>query len=617
MKKNNILKYIAILISIFVISFCIEIFIFNFKLLTIDKSIKGIHNIKNYTEKISKGKKIISFNANDTYANKLKIQYDAEEDVRCEIEYVTKDYYNSNMKKNITDVFDNEVNLQVINTNNYISRVKIIIDKNASVSIDRIYIDNTLKINYYRMIFFVGSLLSLTIIIHFFKKGGKTEFIHRYFLIIGLIMGTILITCQPSATYYSWDDQVHFKSSLEMFQSNINWNVGEYSMIADTPVGRDSISSIEEQQNQSEYLNVDKLSNYNTTSSRFISYNKIAYLPLSIGYKICKLIKLPFVICFKVGKLMNLLVFMLIMSFAIKKAKKGKRLIVVIGLLPSTLFLACQYSYDPAVISGITLGIVYLFNWFYDKESTVTFNTLLVFLIAILYASFTKAIYIPFLALLLFIPHDRFKSMKQEMWIKGFGLFILLLVLSTFALPSDLASTTTGDSRVGNTSVSAQYHLIISNPIGYVKILWDTAVGQFSQKMFGLQTVGGFAYMGNVSNNIYILSLALLFFVGITDVNKFKLTIHQKLASLICIIGIIVFIWTALYLAFTPVGFNTINGVQCRYFIPLLFPLLICLQPNKLINNINEKHYNIIIFMLMIIMNIVSIYQLIIVYYCF
>ena len=39
---------------------------------------------------------------------------------------------------------------------------------------------------------------------------------------------------------------------------------------------------------------------------------------------------------------------------------------------------------------------------------------------------------------------------------------------------------------------------------------------------------------------------------------------------------------TALYFEFTPVGLDTIHGVQRRYLLPLLFPLLAFVGPASL-----------------------------------
>ena len=81
-------------------------------------------------------------------------------------------------------------------------------------------------------------------------------------------------------------------------------------------------------------------------------------------------------------------------------------------------------------------------------------------------------------------------------------------------------------------------------------------------------------------------------------------------------LGVIVLIWTALYLSFTPIGYTTINGVQPRYFLPLLFPLLICLGSSKFKVKISDKIYNFIVLVIPAIVIFIAVYQLIIINYC-
>ena len=45
--------------------------------------------------------------------------------------------------------------------------------------------------------------------------------------------------------------------------------------------------------------------------------------------------------------------------------------------------------------------------------------------------------------------------------------------------------------------------------------------------------------------------------------------------------GVAAMVWVAMYLAFTPVGSDYIQGVQARYYIPLLLPLYLCLCPDE------------------------------------
>ena len=51
--------------------------------------------------------------------------------------------------------------------------------------------------------------------------------------------------------------------------------------------------------------------------------------------------------------------------------------------------------------------------------------------------------------------------------------------------------------------------------------------------------------------------------------------------TLIMCFGMSAVIWTSMYVSYTQVGADVINGVQGRYFTPLFLPLLLCLMNDK------------------------------------
>jgi uncharacterized membrane protein len=158
---------------------------------------------------------------------------------------------------------------------------------------------------------------------------------------------------------------------------------------------------------------------------------------------------------------MNLLAYLLIFGYAIKISKSLKRFLVVLGLIPTNLFLATQYSYDPAVLSGLTLGIVLFYNMITNKDSKVDFKIMVLFLFSMLYGCFPKAVYVPLMLLFLLIPKDRFKNEKQCIHTKIGIIIITILMMATFVLPT-VSGNSLGDARGGATSVNDQLKLIIT-----------------------------------------------------------------------------------------------------------------------------------------------------------
>ena len=108
----------------------------------------------------------------------------------------------------------------------------------------------------------------------------------------------------------------------------------------------------------------------------------------------------------------------------------------------------------------------------------------------------------------------------------------------------------------------------------------------------GSQYLSFFAYLGKGNNfTLPLLTIVVTAFLdrNMTD-NKYILF---KFVTYIDIFVSIVLVVTALYVSFTPVGYNTVNGCQPRYLLPLMFPFYIFLAPNGKID-INYKKLSLI-----------------------
>ena len=617
MKKKLLTISIASIVCI-ILSILVEVFVFNFKILTLDENNKSIPEVA-YTIETQDNDTIIKFNNDNKYINKLVINYTTTETTDYSLSYdYTGTYGKEASQNNIHDKFDKSFSTSITNIDNSVSNVQIQYQTNHQLTINNISIDNDFHFNYFRTIFIFLVLLTVFFLIYFYKDGFRTEKLHIYFATICTLLGLMVIVAQPSATFYSWDDQIHFGETIDWFGGNINYNNGEYNLsnanVLDS-AGRESIHSAEEKQQQIDYLNSSINHDFQKTNPPIFSFNKISYLPMAIGYNFSKLIHLPFIVCFQIGKIFNLLFYVLLISYTIKKSKIGKRLIAFVALIPINLFLASNYSYDPAVFAGITVFLVHLFNLLLDQTTKFDFKTTLIIIASMTYACFAKAIYAPFLLLTLLVPKDRFNSPKQSLLVK-IGLVAITIMLSILPLFNRSASS---DPRGGDTSLNDQIVLVLNHPFDYANVFEDTAIDRFSAELVGADSLTNFAYLNKISSssNLYILLFIFLIFVFLTDNKDNNLTKKHRIALLGVVLIIIALIWTALYLSFTPVGSDTIKGVQGRYFLPLLLPLLFALQPKNIQNKINPKYYNLIIFTILALVMIFMIYKLILIPYSF
>ena len=615
--KRKWLKHLIASIICAVVAVVFEILIFNIHTLPSDNTNK-ITEVSFSTDTDNK-ETTVTIDPPKSYINKLLINYTASKDIPYTLTYSYPDTYNNTATDaTINDIFDDSFSTSILNINQDASKLIIKYQTTDSLSINNIKIDNAFHFNHFRAIFIFLVLSLMYCLFIFYRAGFKTERLHLYFAIVCTILGLMFIVAQPIATFYSWDDQIHFGAIVDWPGGHIPYSNGEYHS-TDANVlnsaGKFAINSSEEKQQQADLFNSDATNTYAKDLIPLPRVDQIHYLPMSIGYNLAKILHLPFTVCFILGKIFNLIAYVILISYAIKITKIGKRLISFIALIPINVFLASNYSYDPAVLAGITVFFVQVVNYYIDKESKVDFKTTLIMIASITYACFAKAVYAPFLLLTLLIPKTSFRSSEQCRLAKIFFSILMLLLL---ALPL-FNGGTASDPRGGHTSVKEQASLIFSHPLEYTNVLNKNAGTQLLPNFIGNSSTINYAYMGDSTTtpNLYILLIAFLIFFFITDNFNNKLKAKHRITILSISSAIIILIWTALYLSFNEVGATIIKGVQGRYFLPLLLPILLSLQPKHIKNSIPPKTYNLLSLLIPSVILIASIYSIILLPYSF
>ena len=297
---------------------------------------------------------------------------------------------------------------------------------------------------------------------------------------------------------------------------------------------------------------------------------------------------------------------------AIKHAKYGKRILFLLLLLPTNIFLASQYSKDSYIISLIYLGLSTFVNCYMSKDK-ISCKNLLIIVLSFIFGSLSKAIYIPFILLILLLPINKFENKKQGRIIKLIIVLIFIAVVSTFVLPTVSSPSLISDIRGGNTSSGRQLALMFSQPISFAKMYIPYLFRMIIPSFFSDKSLIVFCNLGIVSNTIYYLLFAtIIAVVFLGEKNSKKLPIKLKISLLLLILFITCLITVSMYLSFTPVASTIIKGVQERYFLPLFYALLLIFANNNAKYKISEEKYSLI---LVIIMGIVLYYSIYLKFY--
>ena len=412
------------------------------------------------------------------------------------------------------------------------------------------------------------------------------------FLAVALICGSLLSVTEPR-NFNSWDELIHYQRA-ENIASVL---VPDLYFRPDTTSSSYSI----EQQNKIDTL-VDGSYQRSRRKPTFydLTYNKVGYLPSAIALAIGSWIHLPHHLCFVVGRWMNVVLYSLVVFFAIRKLATGKMIMSVIALFPTSIFLASNYNYDSWVTAFTMLGLAYLFGGLQRPDKRLTVCEMCLMLGAFVVGLGPKAIYFPLMLLLFLLRPDKFTSPMHHKYFTRATALSTVLVICSFVLPFVFSGIGGNDKRGGDAVNSAeQVKFILGQPLVYIKILLGFMLKYFDPTRAGRFTTF-FSYLG-MANGVWVV-LGTLGLAALTDKNRHdEATATWRIRSSVVAVFLatVSLIATALYVSFTPVGSPGISGVQPRYLIPLLFPLFLVSGSSRLKIPFNRDIYHSALFTVM------------------
>ena len=613
MKKNSKINFLVLFIITIIIGYLVGFIYNNYRVIR-NKDDIGINNIsldninldgfKLENDKLiseNKNPKIIIENQNFQYLKKLKFNYTTSKNFEWTIDENYANVYGLEKNVNLTGHNNKNINIFVEDLSRNISKLEISFTLDDTLEISNIQIDNSIVYMALNYSYFLLGAITIFLCIYFRKS--LSNHIEYLFLILGLFFGTTLIINTQIACGKSWDEQIHYDYTYGLVNKYFTEAAYELSD-NDLQFVKNAFSYFNTDEEKKAFIehlnNVNKQETVYKTNVKF-GFNKVSYLPASLVFLLGNTLKLPFNLMYIGALFINLFVYVGIVFLAIRKTPIGKYLMLVIGLIPTTLFMACSFSYDPPITAFVLLGLAYYLYEMKNKEKKLDMSSALIMTTSFTLGTMSKPVYAFLLLLFLTLPKSKFKSSKKKNQFLFMTFVILLMTLFLIIMPV-LAHVDVSDARGGDTNATLQVLTILKSPISFVRVFFDNAGLSFLSKFISPSTLLSFGYFNQISENstnIYYLFLALLF--GSVFIKNENL-LDKKSKT---ILGILIFlsigcIWGSLYVSFTPVGSTTINGVQNRYFIPLIMPLLLLLMTNNVKVNLNDKKiytiYTVILF---------------------
>lgn len=325
-----------------------------------------------------------------------------------------------------------------------------------------------------------------------------------------------------------------------------------------------------------------------------IVYSAEQYIPMAygayfVGLSVSSFVTTNIYTIYVFGKISGVIVYSLLGYILIKRSKYLKRSMFILLLVPSVFIVNISYSLDYPTI----IAILFIFTTILNIRSnkSVSRTDIIILSVASVFTIFSKLPYVLVTPIILLIYKyvDR-KEFRKTIAIYSVSIIVALL-LTVIYVSSKGASYFEGINS--DISVSEQMKYVITNPLNFMKLTIDPIkqiITQYPGDLLNLHFISGepiIAY-GSLSLVGFGVVIPMLLFSVFYDVQSLKLTVKERLYMLsICIIATYG-VFGTLYLTFTPVGEEVINGYQVRYFTPLIIIALTALMP--LNNNLILKN---------------------------
>ena len=312
------------------------------------------------------------------------------------------------------------------------------------------------------------------------------------------------------------------------------------------------------------------------------TYFPAAYLPAALAVKVVRLLQATPAQAFLAGRLANVLVFSLLGTAALALAKRGRALIAAALLLPMSLALSASLSGDGVLIGSAALAAACTTRGGAREWWTAAGLITLIGL--------TKLPYAPLLLVLLAATRPAVPTRLGVVALSlglmlGWAAFNQVTVIGAFSRPPYEAGPLWPGPprRFAAVDPMAQLEVLKADPTRTVTVVAQTLL---EQERLWRQMVGVLGWLF-----ILLPSWVYSMWIGVLALVTLGLLVEAGPGPRLAVAGLLGIglgawaIMLAQYLGWTEVGATTINGLQGRYFLPLLPFVAVatpCLQPLRL-----------------------------------
>ena len=191
-----------------------------------------------------------------------------------------------------------------------------------------------------------------------------------------------------------------------------------------------------------------------------------------------------------------------------------------------------------------------------------------------------KIVYVPLCMLAFLIPVERFGN-RQNYW--KHVLLSVFEVLLTSGIWMGISMRILNGQSDGKSAEQIQY--ILHDPLAYIETIVNTTIsnGEVLIKTMIGSSLGWLSITVNTGIIVMVVSNLIYMCVRETGIWQDEQKKWPRIWTMGSVVCVIIVMYTSLYVQWTDLKKHIIDGLQGRYFLPLLFPFILALKRGGLI----------------------------------
>lgn len=304
-----------------------------------------------------------------------------------------------------------------------------------------------------------------------------------------------------------------------------------------------------------------------------LGYSPLPYLFSALNYRFLCALDASFGSFLYSSRLINLFISVLLISIGIRFAGMGRWSLVVVGLMPMTLYLLPSISADSLTI-GAVICYIGAISGVVSRGCVLAGIRLFILVLAAFLVGLSKPGMAWVLALVL-VCYPVYKKARKSFMPILLMAGLLPFLIHLYCLRMGVGYSGINTAEGANPAVNLK--IVLESPTRFLGILSNTYFHEHRHDIF-ISLIGNLGFLDVPPTKLVVGSIITALFFSIllnTRDEQGVWNIGSRLYSVALAICSVMLLAIPLYVTWTAAGANVIEGLQGRYFIPAATLLLV------------------------------------------